>query len=177
MATTTGTTLPMKALAPAQGEALPTMDLYAAAAAVAIGDVLIMTSGKLVVDNSAPSAGTIVGVAGGVTGGTLNDANVVNLALPGVQFTANVINNATDYTGVYATCIGIKQGIIESADGAACIDINNTTQMVTYAWYFARQKGTSSDPTQASDKLTAGVGPTNPRVVFTFLSSLFNDVA
>lgn len=171
-------TKPMKALAPAQGESLPTMELSSAAAAIVIGDVLIMTAGKLVVDNSDPNAGTIVGVAGGDGAATLNTPNVVNLALPGVLFSASVIDNVTDYTGVYATCIGIKQGIFaSSADSGAhaCIDINNVTatELVTYAWRFARQANAAQD----SDPLTGGVGVSNPRVEFTFLSSLFNDVA
>lgn len=172
MATTAGTTLPM---APAGGMlgtgTVQTFGMTAEDSAITKGDVLIFASEDVDEDNSAPLITTVVGVALEPSSAA-KDVILVALALPGQLFEANVIDNASDETGVAADNIGVHRGIIESADGYACIDLNNTTaaQLVARTLGYARQKNVTQD---AAPIATCGVGVTNPRVYFVFTNGVF----
>ena len=164
---------PMRPLTPAGGAAgCPTMELYDVDGDANAGDIIIFTGGKADVAADAATVGTIVGVATG-DGTAANDPILVALALPGVQFVGHTIEAADDQVGAYAQDVGVKCGVIlNTVDSQFCLNIENTTQKVAVGLRYARQ----NNATQDSDPLTAGVGVTNPRVVFMWIGSFFTDV-
>jgi len=155
----------------AYGDAVgfPIEEFQATDNAIVAGDVVIFSSGKVDEDNSAPAYDTIVGVAVEAQG-TANAAIRICLALPGVFFEGHVVNGTSNETGVFADNIGTALGIVESADGYACLD-QAAGDDIAIATRYAKQIATSTDPTQPDNPLTAGVGVTNPRVVFLFRNS------
>lgn len=175
MPTETGTTLPMgTAGSPYGGSGGVPTQVLTADAAIAQGDVVIAdstASGRIIETDADPALNEIVGVAMGAASAAGDDI-LVGLALPGVRYTANIVDGDGDVTGALADDILVIHDLITSADGYWCLDRTGSTQL-TYTLGYARQKGTSSDPTQKSGRQTAGVGVTNPRVVFCFISSVF----
>lgn len=175
MATTLLSTQPMKAVGGISQGTVRIMHFPAGATAFAAGDVVVLTSGLLVPDNSTPPAvGTIVGVALGSRVAT-NDMIPVALAMPGQLFEANIVDDVTDEVGVFADNIGKNYGIIESADGHACIDLSETAAGLApvRTLRYAKQ----ANATQDTHPQTGGVGVTNPRVQFVFISSVFTGIA
>jgi len=115
-----------------------------------------------------------VAVGGAAPGATLTgDLINVALALPGQAFQGNFIASAVpaDKTGVYATDLRIAAGqdVDESSDGYACVSgatanpvcwvqeyVTPQYDIVLSKWKYGRE---------------AGVGVTNPRVVFRFIAA------
>lgn len=179
MATTTGSTRPIVSVGGVGGTlAAPSETYYAEDTAIAVGDVLIFAAGGGYVDeDNTPAVSAVVGVCTGLFGGlsAQGDPVMVSLALPGHMFEGSLINTTgpADVVGVQATHIGQNIGISEDSDGYAQPAINAATDTIWTHWW-GRQVYGDEGVTQDSDRLTAGVGATNPRVIFSFESSVWH---
>jgi hypothetical protein len=90
--------------------------------------------------------------------------------------TPNLIDGATDEVGATATNIGIKRNIEESADGYACLDLDSgagSTNDIALVLGWGRQLNTTQD-SQEFGNTSSGHGVTNPRVLITFVSTVFS---
>lgn len=188
MATTVGTTTRMVPLGLSSSEMASEPDHVVIHGTVAVGDVLLLSTaatgangGPIVEDNSdpvvaiggVPTAQTgILGVA--LKAGVAADVIEYAPAYPGRQFEANLINEATDLAAPTDNTLLLKMyGIVESADGFACINQNSAAAAkaeVTFVKGWGRQtRGTGP----AGRYLVAKGLPTNPRVIFVFNSSVW----
>lgn len=170
MATTAGTTSRLVALGGMSGTgAVQTLGMTAEDSAIAEGDVLVFASEDVDEDNSDPGIGLVVGVALNASAAA-KDVILVAMALPGQFFEANSVDEVTDQVGVAAEDIGVHGGIVESTDGFACFNLAEATNLVAMTVGYGRQTNVTQD---SSPLATAGVGVTNPRVIFGFSSGVF----
>lgn len=173
MATTAGTTTPMVPVYNPYGSTSSILVWHGTAEDTAIvkGDVLIYNTENLDEGNTTPAVSTVVGVAleaEDTAGGEIAYCP----ALPGTKFECNLVNTTNDVVGVAATHIGVKQGINQSADGYACFDIGTATDIaLSMGW--GRQTNTTQDAQEFGSE-GSGIGVTNPRMIITFISSVFS---
>jgi hypothetical protein len=176
MAFTSGSTTAMRPVRGLGGVGSRTTDIALAEDnAIAAGDVLILATQRVDEDNTNPTAANIVGVA--IEASTAQDDEIkVALALPGQFFEANIIDSAVgDQTAAVAEDVNVKEGILQPADGYACVAQQGTTDCVRTIQY-ARQTGPARQflgaltvPTE-----TYAAGSTiNPRVEFVFINGIF----
>ena len=133
---------------------------------VAEGDVLIMATGKVTVDNAA--AALIVGVAveaAAVSTGLDTDKVAVALALPGALFIGTLTGADEDTNEAAPTYGDITQGaagkdIEEHANGHPVIINDSTTDDVIYLVAFANEQFKGANYVNTTT--------VNPRVIFQF---------
>lgn len=93
----------------------------------------------------------------------------VALATPGTLFEGNIIDGASDQDGVYAEDVRTAYGLLDSADGFACINKGDAADEVVFTFGYATPQTNVQTGAQVFG-VTAGVGLKNPRVRFTFLT-------
>lgn len=179
MAITTGTVMPITPYNLNSGAgSSPVLSFpITSAKPITAGDVIIMTSGKVLDGNTAQSASTIVGIAAepkaSVATAGDNDQLLVFPAYGGTLFIGNFVGGAgTDYSTNAYTDIApaTLYDTVELTVGAfAAVNFADTTGGQCKVVQYARE--------QMGGLPFKGVGTTpltiNPRVIFKFASTIF----
>jgi len=190
MATTTGTTAPIKPAGGAGGTVAADVMTIPCDPSVAFdaGDLIVVDGttkdAQIVASNNIVLATNfILGVAatkaGGFTANATIDRNgtigadLINLwpAWPGRRWTGTIIDGTSDQDGVYAEDIRTKYGTLDSADGYACINKADTVAPVAFTLEYVTPQYDSQVNSKWNYGREAGVVIKNPRVTFVFVAA------
>lgn len=182
MALTQGTTAPIIPYGGRGGTSQAATVLsvpYTSSNAIKKGDILVLTSGLAISGNNNQSDATVLGVAmeakASTAGLVFKDQVLIAAALPGALFSGSFVGGAaTDYTANTVTHINGRHDSVLGTDAYSAfilVDQSTTATGQLNVFQFANEQLNGNTFT------FSGTTIKNPRVIFSFRSSIFQPLA